>query len=133
MPSKKARSPLSPQVAFYQVIADETRRGRALSDNCWPEGSHCPLKSRSGGRNRHGINFGLIETKPEGTDGFVIRDQEWNPREIAAAMINNGEALDRLQKAEVHLRRAYNRTQRTARCVVRFATSSVSNACKKSA
>ena len=25
-------------------------------------------------------------------------------------MLNNGEALDRLQKAEVHLRRAYNRT-----------------------
>ena len=31
-------------------------------------------------------------------------------REVAAAYLTNTEALDRLQKAEVHLRRAYNRT-----------------------
>jgi hypothetical protein len=39
-----------------------------------------------------------------------IETNTGDAREIAAAYLNNGEALDRLQKAEVHIRRAYNRT-----------------------
>ena len=44
---------------------------------------------------------------------LICSDIETNPndaREMAAAFVNNGEALDRLHKAEVHLRRAYNRS-----------------------
>jgi hypothetical protein len=39
-----------------------------------------------------------------------IETNTGDARELAAGYINNSEALDRLQKAEVHLRRAYNRT-----------------------
>jgi hypothetical protein len=39
-----------------------------------------------------------------------IETNTGDARELAAGYINNGEALDGLQKAEVHLRRAYNRT-----------------------
>ena len=51
-----------------------------------------------------------IETGPERTDEFVVRDQELDAREIAAAYVNNAAALEHLHKAEIHLRRAYNRT-----------------------
>ena len=39
-----------------------------------------------------------------------IAEDPSDAREIAASYINNGEAVEKLQKAEVHLRRAYNRT-----------------------
>jgi hypothetical protein len=39
-----------------------------------------------------------------------IETDPTDARELAAAHINNSEALERLSKAEVHLRRAYNRT-----------------------
>ena len=39
-----------------------------------------------------------------------IETNTGDAREIAAAMLNNADALERLHKAEVHLRRAYNRT-----------------------
>ena len=39
-----------------------------------------------------------------------IETNTGDSRELAAGYINNGEALDRLSKAETHLRRAYNRT-----------------------
>jgi homoserine kinase len=44
---------------------------------------------------------------------LLFADMETNTgdgREIAAAYLNKAAALDKLQKAEVHLRRAYNRT-----------------------
>jgi hypothetical protein len=51
-----------------------------------------------------------IESAPSPTDEFTINDQELDPRELAASIINNTAALDHLQRAEIHLRRAYNRT-----------------------
>ena len=40
----------------------------------------------------------------------AIEQDPSDAREIAAAYLNNATALEHLQKAEVHLRRAYNRT-----------------------